>query len=163
MARYFYTKRGFFIEETRYNPKIVGDINKPGSILAFRAHLISLENTSFVSTHQEITGISYAKENIVAKGYIIEPETIRDQKITIYGTTVERIDNIGIYPTKEKLSYLEIDEEHRYIKKDIVENPLYIIKSNDDLELEDDSTIVVKIFDVNTLDSLLGKSFNQIY
>lgn len=152
MVRYFYTRKGFFIEEKRHRPKIVGNIDRPGSIIAFRAYLISLENTSLIPTHQEITGLSYADKNIVAKGSILKPKAVRGQRITIYGIAI-----------KEKLSYLEIDNEHRYIKKDIVENPLYIIKSNDDLKIEDDSTVVVRIFDVNTLDNLLGKPFNPIY
>lgn len=152
MVRYFYTRKGFFIEEKRHRPKIVGNIDRPGSIIAFRAYLISLENTSLIPTHQEITGLSYADKNIVAKGSILKPKAVRGQRITIYGIAI-----------KEKLSYLEIDNEHRYIKKDIVENPLYIIKSNDDLKIEDDSTVVVRIFDVNTLDNLLSKPFNPIY
>lgn len=152
MVRYFYTRKGFFIEEKRHRPKIVGNIDRPGSIIAFRAYLISLENTSLIPTHQEITGLSYADKNIVVKGSILKPKAVRGQRITIYGIAI-----------KEKLSYLEIDNEHRYIKKDIVENPLYIIKSNDDLKIEDDSTVVVRIFDVNTLDNLLSKPFNPIY
>ena len=163
MVRYFYTRKGFFIEEKRHRPKIVGNIDRPGSIIAFRAYLISLENTSLIPTHQEITGLSYADKNIVAKGSILKPKAVRGQRITIYGIAMEKVFDAEVYPIKEKLSYLEIDNEHRYIKKDIVENPLYIIKSNDDLKIEDDSTVVVRIFDVNTLDNLLSKPFNPIY
>ena len=156
MIRKFYTHGGFFVDETVYRPEVLGSLERPGSVLAFRVYKIPSEEISLKVPiiPQGLLGISYAKRYILTDGTVLEPKKMRGERISIVGVPTDSIDEYGIYPTRQKILYLEISQDKRFAKRHIDSRPLYVPDSQD-LKVPEGKTLVVKISEVKNLDGLL--------